>query len=363
MIHLHRVMHKASAAFLIVVLSSAIAFSQTLTFAVVGDTGQANKAVKAIGEQMSSYHTNKSRMEFVLLLGDNIYPNGIGAGFTVHFERPFQGLIKGGVKFYAALGNHDIQTREGAKMQTNYAPFNMGGRHFYSFKTPDGLAEFFALDSTSLSEEAEELADLKLKKLMDERDTAEKTLSTLGPRAPKTVTQTKRALAAVNSKIAESEQFLKEIRKVKSEQLPWLDQALANSTARWKIVFLHHALYSSAYLNGGHGNESKVLRLRKLLNEKFVQHKVDVVFGGHDHVFEKTKVQVSPLTNHRITYITSGAGSKLRKDDLDRKNSFFEFGEDLKYSFLVVHLETNKMDVDVIDSIGKEIFPRFSIAK
>ena len=364
LLHLHRRMRRVSAALLIVLLSSAIALSQTLTFAVVGDTGEPNEAVKAIAQQMSSYHTNKSRLEFVLLLGDNIYSNGVGQGLVVHFERPFKGLLDSGVKFYAALGNHDIQKPEGIKMQTNYALFNMGGRRFYSFKTPDGMVEFFALDSTALSEEAEKLVDFNLKKLTATRDITEKRLDTLGATAPKiALAKAEERLAAVNSKITESEQFLNEIRKVKSEQLPWLDQALASSTARWKIVFLHHALFSSAYKNQGHGKDAAVLRLRKLLSEKFVQHKVDVVFGGHDHVFEKTKVQVSPVTKHKITYITSGAGAKLRKGDLDKKNSFFEFGEDRKYSFLVVHLDTTKMDVDVIDKLGNNIFPRFSITK
>ena len=359
--HFHRVMRRVSSALLIVLLSSAIALSQTLTFAVVGDTGEPNTDLKAIAQQMSSYHTNKSRFEFVLLLGDNIYSNGVGQGLVVHFERPFKGLLEAKVKFYAALGNHDIQKPEGIKLQTNYANFNMGGRRFYSFKSPDGMVEFFALDSTALSEEAEDLVDLNLKKLTVTRDITEKRLETLAPTTTKA--KAEQRLAAVNSKIAESEQFLDEIRKVKSDQLTWLDQALASSTAQWKIVFLHHALFSSAYKRRGHGKDAAVLRLRKLLNEKFVQHKVDVVFGGHDHVFEKTKVQVSPVTNHKITYITSGSGAKLRKDDLDKKNSFFEFGEDRKNSFLVVHLNTSKMDVDVIDKLGKNIFPRFSITK
>ena len=367
----YRITRKVATAALIILLTAAIALSQSLTFGVVGDTGKPNADLYAIAQQMNNYHMNKGKLEFVLLLGDNIYNDGIGKGPAVHFERPFKGLLDAGVKFYAVLGNHDIQKAQGIQMQTNYPHFNMGGRHFYSFTNADGLVEFFGLDSTALSEEAEELVDANLKRLIKVKETTTKRLTTLRPAASTrsvkaAIANQERRLTSVESKIVESEQFLNEIRKVKSSQLDWLDESLANSTAQWKIVFLHHAIFSSAYKRWplkGHGKDKNVLRLRKVLHEKFVRHKVDVVFGGHDHVFEKTKVQVSPVTNHKITYITAGAGSKLRKGDLDKKNWFFEFGEDRKHSFLVVSLGTNKMEIDVVDKQGRNIFPRFSITK
>jgi 3',5'-cyclic AMP phosphodiesterase CpdA len=45
------------------------------------------------------------------------------------------------VKFYATLGNHDDPAR-----QTPYEKFNMGGKHYYSFKPKEGV-RFFSLDS------------------------------------------------------------------------------------------------------------------------------------------------------------------------------------------------------------------------
>lgn len=176
-------------------------------------------------------------------------------------------------------------------------------------------------------------------------------------------------LRGVESQIKTSENFLQEINAVKSEQLRWLEEALPKSAARWKIVFLHHAIFSSAYKRPwfkggpGHGKDSGVLALRAMLHDKLMDGKVDVVFAGHDHVFEKTRAQQS-ATGHNITYITAGAGSKLRKGDLDKKKSkFFEFGEDSKHSFLVVHLSDSRMDIDVVDRTGKNIFPRFGITK
>ncbi|HSE26555.1 MAG TPA: metallophosphoesterase, partial [Pyrinomonadaceae bacterium] len=174
-------------------------------------------------------------------------------------------------------------------------------------------------------------------------------------------------LAVVESRILEAEEFLKEARAAKSEQLGWLETALANSTARWKVVFLHHAIYSSAYKrrpSHGHGKDKNVLALRALLKDKFMENRVDVVFAGHDHVFEKTKMQKSATTGHQITYITSGAASELRQGDLDKKKSpFFEFGEDRQHSFLVVRVNNDDLQIDVINRLGENIFPRFSIRK
>ena len=61
-------------AFLIVHLTAVIAFSQTLTFAVVGDTGEEGKEQRAIAAQMNNYRNTKGKFDIALLLGDNIYP-------------------------------------------------------------------------------------------------------------------------------------------------------------------------------------------------------------------------------------------------------------------------------------------------
>jgi 3',5'-cyclic AMP phosphodiesterase CpdA len=51
----------------------------------------------------------------------------------------YKPLLDGGVKFYAALGNHDDPN------QRFYKPFNMNGERFYTFTK--GNIEFFVLDS------------------------------------------------------------------------------------------------------------------------------------------------------------------------------------------------------------------------
>ena len=114
-------------------------------FVAFGDmgTGESNQLSVAAG--MTVYH-DKHPFDTVLMLGDNIYPNGDPALFKDKFERPYAELLKRGVRFYAALGNHDV--RRGREAEINYPNFNMNGKAYYSLVKGDGLIEFFALDST-----------------------------------------------------------------------------------------------------------------------------------------------------------------------------------------------------------------------
>jgi hypothetical protein len=331
---------------LLTLAASSLLAQERLTFAVAGDVGERGKPQLAISNQMNQYRNNGRPFELVLLLGDNIYDDGIGKGFPEEFEKPFKELIDAGVKFQAVLGNHDI--RKGTQAQINYPKFNMGGHRFYSFTSGGDLVEFFALDSSALSEEAEGLVAANLNRL--------KTQKSLASRSNLFRSQ------LLDSAIANSESFLTEMRKTKAEQIPWLQEALRASTARWKIVFLHHAIYSSAYKNNGHGHDSGVLKLRQLLTPIFVENDVDIVFAGHDHVVEKIKPQVAPNSGHKIYYITEGASAKLRQGDLDTTNAFHEWGEDTKYTFLLADLTPAELKIDVVDSTG-QILKSFVITK
>lgn len=110
----------------------------SVRFAVIGDSGSGDAAEAQIGDQM-----NKSRQtvnfDFVLMVGDNLYGGSAPRDYEQRFAHPFKPLLDAGVKFYAALGNHD-NTNE-----VSYAPFNMGGNRYYTFSRGD--IQFFVLDS------------------------------------------------------------------------------------------------------------------------------------------------------------------------------------------------------------------------
>ena len=113
-------------------------------FVSVADTGTGTKNQYAVAEAMSRYH-QKNPYNLVILAGDNIYNHGEIEKIEAVFERPYQYLLKKGVKFRACLGNHDIITENG-EPQLKYAGFNMPSR-YYTFRH-DSI-QFFALDTNS----------------------------------------------------------------------------------------------------------------------------------------------------------------------------------------------------------------------
>lgn len=113
----------------------------TTKFAVLGDTGTGGSDQAAVARQLNSFRA-KFPFEFVLLLGDNLYGREAPRDYSRKFEVPYKALIDAGVKFYAALGNHDDPN------QRNYKLFNMNGERYYTFKPSlTSNVRFFALDS------------------------------------------------------------------------------------------------------------------------------------------------------------------------------------------------------------------------
>ncbi|MBD2497353.1 metallophosphoesterase [Nostoc sp. FACHB-280] len=116
-----------------------------LRFVSVADTGTGAKGQYAVAEAMNFYH-KQNPYNLVVLAGDNIYNNGEIEKINAVFERPYQPLLKKGVKFYACLGNHDIRTANG-EPQLKYPGFNMQGKRYYTFRR--NQVQFFALDTNS----------------------------------------------------------------------------------------------------------------------------------------------------------------------------------------------------------------------
>jgi 3',5'-cyclic AMP phosphodiesterase CpdA len=111
-------------------------------FAVFGDVGTGGREAYDVAAKAAEY---KRLFPFThaILLGDNMYGEERTRDFESKFARPFRPLLDAGVKFYAALGNHDDTG------QIHYKLFNMGGERFYTFKPKNGI-RFFALDSNYL---------------------------------------------------------------------------------------------------------------------------------------------------------------------------------------------------------------------
>ena len=116
----------------------------SIKFAVIGDTGTGDKHQLAVAKQLAATRS-QFPFEFVIMVGDNIYGSNTAKDFEKKFSTPYKPLLDGGVKFYAALGNHDDPS------ERFYKPFNMNGERYYSFKPADGV-RFYALDSTYMDD-------------------------------------------------------------------------------------------------------------------------------------------------------------------------------------------------------------------
>ena len=115
----------------------------SLKFGVIGDTGTGDKHEFAVAEQLTNFR-NQFKFDFVVMMGDNTYTGD--KNLEKVFDEPYKPLLDAGVKFYAALGNHDTPN------QRNYKLFNMGGKQYYTFRPKLGV-RFFALDSNYMSPE------------------------------------------------------------------------------------------------------------------------------------------------------------------------------------------------------------------
>lgn len=116
----------------------------SVKFAVIGDTGTGDKHQLAVAKQLAATR-GQFPFEFVIMVGDNLYGGNSEKDYDKKFSLPYKPLLDGGVKFYAALGNHDDPS------ERFYKPFNMNGERYYSVKPADGV-RFFALDSTYMDE-------------------------------------------------------------------------------------------------------------------------------------------------------------------------------------------------------------------
>ena len=210
-----------------------------LRFAAIGDNGSGGRQAMAVAEGMAETY-RRQPFGLVALLGDICYYGNFEDRYDDVFRRPMGPLLDAGVGFELAIGNHDAALRHSDEgIQEIEAELRLLGTPSRYYTTTHGPADFFYLDSS--------------------------VPGVFGPGS--------------------------------STQWEWLDDTLASSTNQWKIVALHHPLYSS----GRHGS---TLAARERLEPILARHHVDLVLAGHDHHYERSHPQQG------ITYVVSGGGCK-----------------------------------------------------
>ena len=131
--------------------------------------------------------------------------------------------------------------------------------------------------------------------------------------------------------------------QVDQKQLQWIEATLRDAKEDWKVPYFHHPLYSNA---ARHGSS---VDLRVLLEPLFVNYGVDVVFSGHDHVYERIRPQKG------ITYFVSGAAGQLRRGNMrpDENETAAYFDQD--QSFMLVEVSGDEMHFASIARSGKVV--------
>ena len=210
-----------------------------ITFAAIGDFGSDNVSTRQVARLVKSWQP-----QFIITLGDNNYPSGAAqtidrnvGQFYHEFIFPYLGGYGAGAasnRFFPCLGNHDW-TITNAQPYLDY--FTLPGNERY-YTLARGPLQLFCVDS-------------------DRHE-------------PDGCTPD-------------------------STQGHWLQQQLAQSRATWKIVYLHHAPYSSGVLHGSHTGECAHMRW------PFSEWGADAVLAGHDHIYERV------LTNG-LVYFVNGLG-------------------------------------------------------
>ena len=205
-----------------------------IRFAVIGDYGSGDQSEADVANLVKSW-----RPDFIITTGDNNYPDGshetidanIGQ-FYHEFIFPYIGAFGEGAdqnRFFPTLGNHDWNT-SGAQAYFDYFALTENER-YYDFIW--GPVHLFALDSDS--------------------------------REPDGVGRS-------------------------SNQAIWLREGLANSTATWKIVYMHQPPYSSG-INGS----------VDWARWPYKEWGATAVLAGHDHTYERLEIDSLP-------YFVNGLG-------------------------------------------------------
>lgn len=294
--------------------------AEPLRFIAVGDTGKANATQHQVAAAMRDLCAAEG-CDFVLLLGDNLYPEGAeevdDPVWQSAFEEPYQDLD---LPFYAVLGNHDYGGKilfadaDGLGNEFDRGPVEVAySQHSSKWRMPathytlrQGPVGFVALDTNSV--------------LWDNED--------------------------------------------HGDQWDWFPGALAEvADAPWVIAVGHHP-YRSNGPHGDAGDYQLLLDISVPIDaldgeevEEFVADNVcgnaDLYLSGHDHQRQWLPSSLCAGTE----LVVSGAGGEVKAlDDPERNPALYQDGDTAGFLYLVADDQT--LTGRFIDASGAVAFER-----
>jgi hypothetical protein len=134
------------------------------------------------------------------------------------------------------------------------------------------------------------------------------------------------------------------------EMIAWFIKDITSSTKKWNFVYMHRPCYNL----GGHGSDWG----RSTWPELFSKYKIDIVFAGHSHLYERF-YPVKPADDpdaFPVTYITSGgAGAELY--EVVKNESVLACSESVNHFVKVqisgdtLKLQSVRMDGSLLDKL------------
>lgn len=227
-------------------------------FVALGDWGRDGlKAQRDVADSMAAA-ADEIGSRFVISVGDNFYPCGVGAVDDPQWKSSFEDIYAAPslqTPWYAALGNHDYRGVPHAQIAySQVSPrWRMPSRYFTVSGASVGIPQLdiFFLDTTPLlASYSEAFQQLRRGRLWIEDA---------------------------------------------GQQVRWLRSVLTKSVASWKIVIGHHPIRSG----GHHGDTPALVAAIKPLLEL---HGVQAYLCGHDHALQH-------IRDTGVNYICTGAGA------------------------------------------------------
>jgi len=139
------------------------------------------------------------------------------------------------------------------------------------------------------------------------------------------------------------------------KQLDWLINDLKNNRLTWTIVCFHHPPFTS----GGNYYTKDRIERKNLLHPIFEKYKVDFVFNGHDHDYERSYPIKTKTSDHAVTYIVCGNGGTPMR--YVGKREWTAYSERV-FGFVKIDIDGFKLDIASYN-IDNQIIDRLTLDK
>ncbi len=291
----------------------------------VGDTGSGDRRAGAVRDAILDT-VGAAGASHLFLLGDNVYDNGEAEHIAPRFVDLYRPVLGLGVAIHAALGNHDVRKCEGTTRRpvprdaSAYVPARdcwaadhlatpefgyREGARYYVVTIPDGASGGGSGSSLTLDSPLVDVFVLDSNTLGDDQN-----------------------------RLDEGEDH---------DQLEWLDAALSASTARWRVVAMHHPIHSPSRKRFWFFRRGPDRHLRAQLEPLFLEHGVDVVFQGHQHLYARLRPQGG------VRYVVTGGGSR-RPDAFESDDETYPRDDRGRFNhFVYVRATAERFEYCVVD--------------